>query len=154
MTVAVRTVSEGFAATAICTVPPPLPAPFLIVTHSWSDTAFHAHWFPAATVTELEPPAAPNESDEGDTRYSQPGRSPAWATVNVRSPTLIVPVRGETSRFRSTEYATVPLPMPGLPLVTATQDALLVAVHPQWAGAVTEKAPVTLSLLYEALVGE
>ena len=75
-------------------------------------------------------------------------------TVNIRCHHVIVPVRGETSRFRSTEYATVPLPVPGLPLVTATQDALLVAVHRQWAAALTAKAPVTLSLLYEALDGE
>jgi hypothetical protein len=75
-------------------------------------------------------------------------------TVNVRSPTAIVALRGFTSLFLSTENETTPLPVPGLPDVTASQPALLVADHWQVAGAVREKLLETLSLLKDALLGE
>ena len=48
----------------------------------------------------------------------------------------------------------MPFPVPGLPAVTASHVALLVADQTQCAGAVTVKLPVTPSLLYEALLGE
>src|SRR6185436_11713241 len=69
-------------------------------------------------------------------------------------PTAIVPVRAEVSLFRSTEYDTVPLPVAGLPDVTLSQLAPLVADHWQPGGVLTAKLPVALSLLKDALGGE
>jgi hypothetical protein len=42
-------------------------------------------------------------SSTGATEYAQFGMSPACVTVNVRSPTVMVPLRLVTSRFLSTE---------------------------------------------------
>ena len=80
--------------------------------------------------------------------------SPDCVTVNDRSPTVIVLVREDASLFRSTEYDTVPFPVPGLPDVTLSQAAPLVVDHWQPAGVLTVKLPVALSLLKDALLGE
>ena len=67
---------------------------------------------------------------------------------------MIVPVRALTSLFLSIEYLTVPVPVPGLPEVTASHAELLVADHGQCAGAVTVRIPAAASLLNDALLGE
>jgi hypothetical protein len=82
------------------------------------------------------------------------GGSPACVTVKVRSPTMIVLLRADRSLFLSIAYDTVPFPTPGLPAVTLSHAAPLVADHGQLAGALTAKLPVALSLLKDALVGE
>jgi hypothetical protein len=94
-------------------------------------------------------------SSTGATEYSQlAGRSPACVTVNVRSPAVIVAVRLVTFRFLSTEYETLPLPVPGLPPVTLSHAALLVADHGQPSGALIAKLPDASSLSNDALLGE
>jgi hypothetical protein len=65
----------------------------------------------------------------------------------------MVAVRATGSRFRSTEYDTVPLPVPCPPAVMTSQPALLVAVHVQCASVVTANVPLALSLLNDALPG-
>ena len=56
---------------------------------------------------------------------------PDWLTVNVCPATVRVPARA-LPLLASTEYPTVPFPVPLAPLVTCSQpDALLVADHEQ-----------------------
>ena len=62
----------------------------------------------------------------------------------------MVPVRSVSSVFLSTEYPTVPLPVPVLPDVTAIQAVVLTADHWHWSPALTAKVPVALSLPNEA----
>ena len=80
--------------------------------------------------------------------------SPDCVTVNDRSPTAIVLVREDVSLLRSTEYETVPFPLPGLPDVTRNHVTALVAAHSQPPGALTAKLPVASPLLNDALGGE
>ena len=79
--------------------------------------------------------------------------SPDCVTVNDRSPTAIVFVR-DVSLLRSTEYETVPFPLPGLPDVTRNHVTALVAAHSQPPGALTAKLPVASLLLKDALGGD
>ncbi len=94
----------------------------------------------------------------GMTEYSQAngdgGTSPAWVIVNVRLPTVMVPVRSVIVLFRSTDYPTEPLPVAVLPDVTPIHDVVLAADHWQWSPALTVNVPVALSLLNEAFAGE
>ena len=63
VSVPVRSVGPGFAATIIVTVPLPVPeAPLVIVTQSLSDAAVHAHWLVVVTPTVACPPDAGTES--------------------------------------------------------------------------------------------
>jgi hypothetical protein len=84
------------------TVPLPLPfAPELIVIHASLLTAVQLHPVPAVTVTE--PVAAAD-----DVRLDAVGEivkvhdAPAWATVNVCPPIVIVPVRDVVPVFAAT----------------------------------------------------
>ena len=68
----------------------------------------------------------------GVTEYSQTGAggvSAACVIANVRLPTVMVPLRSVSSLFLSTEYPTVPLPVPVLPDVTAIHAVVLTADH-------------------------
>jgi hypothetical protein len=40
-----------------------------MLIHPRSDVAVHVHWLPAVTVTDPEPPDAPNERDEAESEY-------------------------------------------------------------------------------------
>ena len=65
VSVTVRTVSVGFAVTLTLTAPFPVPvAPLAIVIQPLSDAAVHVQWLAAVTVTEFDPPAAANDSEE------------------------------------------------------------------------------------------
>ena len=67
----------------------------------------------------------------------------AWFTENVWPPIVSVPVRGVPLGFADTLKATVPLPLPFAPLVTVSQDVLLLTpVHAHPVGAVTAVDPV------------
>ena len=79
--------------------------------------------------------------------------TPAWFTVNVWPPAVIVAVRAEALVLAATENATVPLPLPLLPEVTVTQAAELVAVHAQPDEEVTVKLPVPPLAATDWLVG-
>ena len=74
--------------------------------------------------------------------------------MNVRLPTVMVPVRSVSSLFLSTEYTTVPLPVPVLPDVTAIHAVVLTADHWHWSPALIANVPVALSLPNEAFAGE
>ena len=93
----------------------------------------------------------------GVTEYSQTGaggESAACVIVNVRLPTVMVPVRPVSSLFLSIEYPTSPLPVPVLPDVTAIHAVVLTADHWHWSPALTANVPVALSLPNEAFAGE
>jgi hypothetical protein len=84
----------------------PLPdCPPSIVIQDASGLAVQAQpcWVVIVVVREYDTDMH-GVSSTGATEYSQlVGGSPACVTVNVRSPTVIVPVRLVTSRFLSTE---------------------------------------------------
>lgn len=62
--------------------------------------------------------------------------------LNVRPAATIDPVRGVVAVFAATVNATVPLPVPELPLATRIHEAAVVADHAQlFADAVTENDP-------------
>jgi hypothetical protein len=49
------------------TAPFPVPlAPLAIVIQPLSDAAVHVQWLAVVTVTEFDPPEAPNDSDEAE----------------------------------------------------------------------------------------
>ena len=80
--------------------------------------------------------------------------APAWLIVNVWPAIVIVPLRPAVAVFAATLYATVPLPLPLLPLVIEIHEALLAAVHPQPVPAETATLPVVLDCEIERLAGE
>jgi hypothetical protein len=70
VSVPVRDASDWFAVTLTVTTPFPVPfAPLVIDIHPRSDAALHVQWLAAATFTELDPPEAGNESDDGESVY-------------------------------------------------------------------------------------
>src|ERR1017187_4613226 len=75
-------------------------------------------------------------------------------TGNVCPAMVMLPVRKSLApAVRATVYCTVPLPLPGLPVVTAIQEALLAACHRQPAVVFTVSAPPPPLLLNDALTG-
>ena len=78
----------------------------------------------------------------------------AWLMVTVVPAIVIVPVRAVKATFAVTEYVTVPLPVPVLPLVTVMNESLLAADHEQPVCVVTVSLPVPAALLKLLLVGE
>jgi hypothetical protein len=76
--------------------------------------------------------------------------------VNVCPPAVIVPDRGDELLFASTEYETVPLPLPELPPVIATQPAFdaAVHVHPVFVVNANDPAPAPDAMLAPAGLSE
>lgn len=66
---------------------------------------------------------------------------PAWLMVNVRPPTLIVPLRCDELELAVTVKLMVALPDPVVGALTVIQLALSVAVHEQLAPAVSPNDP-------------
>ena len=132
--VPVRGVVSLLAATENCTVPLPVPeAPAVIDSHGTSTVAAHAQlWLEAVTSTELSTVCAPMERALTDSVIEHVGGgAAAWVTVNVRPPTVNVPVRGVVSLLAATENCTVPLPVPEAPAVIDSHGTLAVAAHAQ-----------------------
>jgi hypothetical protein len=78
----------------------------------------------------------------------------AWFTENVWPAIVSVPVRDVVLGFAAALKATVPPPLPLAPLVTVSQDVLLLtAVHAQPASAVTVVDPVPPAAATDWLVG-
>ena len=81
--------------------------------------------------------------------------APACVTVWVRPAIVSVPVREVLLVLASTEYVTVPLPAPVAPVVTLSQELLLMAAHGQFDPvAVTATLPVEAVALTEFVVGD
>jgi hypothetical protein len=63
--VPLRSLVPLLAVTRTLTDPLPVPAaPLSIVIHARSDAAVQAHWLAVVTVTDSDPPDAPNVRDE------------------------------------------------------------------------------------------
>jgi hypothetical protein len=75
-------------------------------------------------------------------------------TVTVCPATVSVPVRDVVEVFAATVNATVPLPVPELPLLTVIHAALLAAVHVQPVPAVTPTDPLPPADVSDAEVVE
>jgi hypothetical protein len=75
-------------------------------------------------------------------------------TENVLPPAVTVPLREFVDVFGATVYATLPLPLPVAPLVIASHDLLLDAVHAQPVAAVTLMVPLPPAATTLAEVGE
>ena len=65
----------------------------------------------------------------------------AWLTVNACPATVTVPVRGDDPVFVSTEYETVPAPLPEVPALMLIHDELVTAIQVQLVEAVTATVP-------------
>jgi hypothetical protein len=143
VSVPVRCVVVAFAAALKLTVPLPLPdAPAVTVNQLvLLLTAVHAQPVCAVTLVDPVPPPATTDWLTGATEYEH--GTPACVTVNVRPPTVSVPVRCAVLAFAAALKLTVPLPLPDAPAVTVNQLVLLLtAVHAQPVCAVTLVDPV------------
>jgi hypothetical protein len=108
----------------------PLPVPLLPEDTSIQLTllaAAHAHAAGAVTPTDTVAAPLPTSWLDGDTATEH---AASWVTVNVRSATVIVPVRDDPV-LGAAAYWTDPFPVPVPPALTASQPALLAALQPQ-----------------------
>ena len=118
----------------------PLPdPPALIVIHVALSVAVHAQPDAAVTVTEFVLADAATSAESGAIVGAQ--GAAACVTVNVSSPMVNVPVRGEVVGFAVTLNVTEPSPLPAAPALTVIHPALLVAVHAQPAETATVPLP-------------
>jgi hypothetical protein len=141
--------------------PLPVPEPCVTVIHDAFEIAVHPH-DPADALTVTAPVAAVFEKlwlageivkvHAGGGGGGVAGTA-AWATVKVLPAAAIVPVLASPV-FALARNATVPLPLPLVPLVTAIHPAFGAAVHAQPDGAVTLNVPVDTSCDTFTLAGE
>jgi hypothetical protein len=126
VTVAVRS-GPPFAATLRATVPLPVPvAPEVIVSQLCDDVAVQLQPAEAVTVIDVAlPPPAGTDCDDGAIVVEH---DPAWVTVCVCVPILMVPVRA-LPLLAATVKVTVPLPVAEAPPVIVIQELDVVAVH-------------------------
>jgi hypothetical protein len=122
-----------FAATAKAMVPFPVPGvPLLTVSHGAFAVAVHAHvLLDAVTATDPEPAVSATFWLVGASVNVQGGGGGGGAacdTVNVWPAMVSVPLRAAPV-FAATAKATVPFPVPGVPLLTVSHGAFAVAVH-------------------------
>ena len=123
------------------TVPFPLPvAPVLSAIHASLLRACQAQPVAADTVTVPVPPPAAALADAGEIVGVH--GAPAWVSVNVLPPIVIVPVRGVVVVFAAAVYETEPLPVPLDPALMVIHESVSVAVQSQPPAAVTATVPV------------
>jgi hypothetical protein len=152
VTVPDRLVDTVLAATATVTVPAPVPlAPAVTVSQAALLVDVQVHPLPAETDVLVDCAEAPTERLVGEIEYEQ---AAACVTVNVWPATVSVPVRAVVAVLAAALKETVPLPEPLAPLVTASQEALLTAVHAQPVPAVTFTVPVPPAAGTDADVAE
>jgi hypothetical protein len=137
------------------TVPLPVPvAPLVTVSQLvLLLTAVHEH--PAGAVTLVEVVVAPARMVRLVGVSVKPHPAAACVTVNVCPPIVSVPLRELALVFAAALNATVPVPVPLAPLVTVSQDALLltpVQSHP--VAVVTVVDPVPPAAVTDWLVGD
>ena len=138
-------------------LPDPVEAPTMVI-HDAFDAAVHAQ--PAVVVTFVEP-LPPVESTSwrvGEIAYVQgAGGGGAGAaacdTVNVCPPAVKVPIRAAPV-FAATVNATVPLPVPDVPLVSVIHATFDAAVHGQPLEVLTFVEPLPPFAPMSALEGE
>jgi hypothetical protein len=141
VSVPLREVVDGFAATLNETVPLPEPlAPAVIVIQVALLAAVHAQPVAAVTLVDEGPPLPPIDRVAGE--IAGVHAAAASLTVNVLPPIVSVPLREVVDGFAAALNATDPLPLPDAPDVTVNQLSLLAAVHAQPVAAVTATVPV------------
>lgn len=137
ISVAVLDAVEVLGAAVKATEPEPVPlAPPAIVTHDALLVADHAQPVGAVTATAPPPPDAGSAAPAGAIEYEH--GTPPCVTVKEFPAMVIVPVRA-APLLAATLYATLPVPLPLAPAVTASQLTLAAADQAQPAGAVTDK---------------
>jgi hypothetical protein len=137
------------------TVPLPVPvAPLVTVSQLvLLLTAVHEQPVGAVTLVEIVPAPATMFRLVGVSVKVHPAA--ACVTVNVCPPIVNVPLRELALVFAVALNATVPVPLPFAPLVTVSQDVLLLTpVHAHPAAAVTVVDPVPPAAATDWLVGD
>jgi hypothetical protein len=153
VSVPVRGLVVGFAATLYVTDPFPLPvAPALMVIQATLLVAVHAQPAAAVTVTVPLPPAAVAFAD-GAPIVGAHG-VPACVTVKVAPAIVSVPVRLVVPAFAATVNVTVPDPVPAAPVLTVIHAALLTAVQVHPVPALTVLLPLPPAAETDCDVGE
>jgi hypothetical protein len=127
-------------------------APALMVTHEEDSVAVHAQPVAAVTVTVPLLADEPTLAESGASVGAQ--GAPACVTVKVWPPIVSVPLRGVVVEFAVTLKVTEPLPVPVAPALMVIQPALLAAVQPQPADAVTATVPLPALAVMFADAGE
>jgi hypothetical protein len=124
-----------------------------MVSHESLEVAVQLHPAPALTATTPVVAVANARFDEVGEIENVQG-APAWLTVNVWPPIVIVPVR-ESPVLAATLYVTVPFPVPVPPDAMVIHGALVVATQLQLALAVTPTVPlVAADVVKSAETGE
>jgi hypothetical protein len=135
VTVAERLAIDVFAWRLNTTFPLPDPLAVVNVSHEAEDTAVHAQPTGAVTAEELFVDAvAANENDTGDTEYAH--AAPAWLTLMVRPPTVMVPERLLEDGLACALKTTLPLPEP-VAVVSVSQETDEYALQEHPSGVVT-----------------
>lgn len=133
-------------------MPLPLPlAPLSMVSQAAPLDAVHAHAAGSVTATVPCAPAAATEAPVGASAAVQ--TTPAWVTVKVWPPTVIVPVREASAVFAATAKFTVPSPEPLAPDVMVIHEAAEEADQEQPARVSTVTLPLVAPAGTEALTG-
>ena len=141
VTVALRDAVAVFAVALTLTVPLPDPlAPLVTVSHDALLVAVQVQPVAAVTVTAPLPPPDTMLKAVADSVKVQ--GTPAWVTVTLCPATVTVALCDNELVFAVAVMLTVPFPDPLAPLVTVSQDALLVAVQAQPVAAVSVTEPL------------
>jgi hypothetical protein len=122
-----------------------------MVSHGALLVAVHAHDAPAVTATVVVSPAAGEVLLVGAMEYVH--GVPGCVTVNVWPAMVTVPERWLVPPFAATTIETLPLPVPAALPEIVSQPALLNAVHPHDAPAVTATVVVSPAAGEVLLVG-
>jgi hypothetical protein len=144
-----------FAVALRLTVPLPVPvAPLVTVSQLvLLLTAVHEQPVGAVTLVEIVPAPATMSRLVGVSAKVHPAA--ACVTVNISPPIVSVPLREPALVFAATLNATVPFPLPLAPLVTVSQDVLLLTpVHAHPADVVTVVEPAPPLEVTDWLVGD
>jgi hypothetical protein len=117
-------------------------APAVIVNHDTELDAVHEQPASVVTFTVPVPAAATTEALVGATVKVQ--GTPVCVTVKVCPAIVSVPVRDDVDGLAATANVTAPLPLVfgPAPAVTEIQETLLVALHEQPTGMVTDTTRV------------
>lgn len=152
VTVALRDAFAVFVEIFSATLPGPEPPP-LSVNHAGAPEADHVHPDCVVTVTAAVAAEARTDTLTGATAYVHAAVA-VCVTVKVLPAIVSVPVRLAPELLVATMNVTVPFPLPGPALMTATQATLLTAAHAQVAAAVTTLLPEPPFDVNDRLAGE
>jgi hypothetical protein len=151
VTVPVRALVSGLAATVSVTGPPPLPDAGLTVIQGAALDAVQPQPEGAVTVTVEAPPPAATENVVGAAENVH--ATPACVTVTDCPATVTVPVREPAPALAAIVTVTDALPLPEVGL-TVIHDSPLDVVQPQPDGVVTATVDALAPAATESVAGE